>query len=458
MEQTINIEELVQDDHNLNKGTEAGQKLMEKSFKELGAGRSILVDKDGRIIAGNKSQKAAMAAGIKKVRVIETEGDELIAVKRTDLSLDSKEGRELAYADNLTTQVNLAWDEIELNHLQTEVDGFDTSDWGFDAKQLAGLEPLVPNAVAESEDEAIERKKKEFEEKMAKGEIGEDDPEYQEFLKKFEPEIKKTTDDCYTPEVVYEAVADWVANEYGLSRANFVRPFYPGGDYQKERYKKSDIVVDNPPFSIMAEILYFYNKNGIRYFLFGPHLTLFSSTNSRCTCLPIGVSVTYANGANICTSFLTNLEDKNIRFRSEPRLYEAVRKANDINRKRVIKENGKMHAKYIYDDHIVSTPFLAQCSRLGFDFVATVDETEAIDQLDSQKAEKKAIFGKGYLISERLLAERNRFEEERYEREVAFQKKMEAEKVEKDKEARAEATVWELSDRERAIIAQLSQK
>lgn len=90
MEQTINIEELVQDDHNLNKGTEAGQKLMEKSFKELGAGRSILVDKDGRIIAGNKSQKAAMAAGIRKVRVIETHGDELIAVKRTDLSLDSK--------------------------------------------------------------------------------------------------------------------------------------------------------------------------------------------------------------------------------------------------------------------------------------------------------------------------------------------------------------------------------
>ena len=108
MEQTINIEELIQDDHNFNKGTEAGQKLMEKSFKELGAGRSILVDRDGRIISGNKSQKGAMAAGIQKVRVIETTGDELIAVKRTDLSLDSKEGREMAYADNLTTQVNLA--------------------------------------------------------------------------------------------------------------------------------------------------------------------------------------------------------------------------------------------------------------------------------------------------------------------------------------------------------------
>lgn len=165
MEQTINIEELVQDDHNLNKGTEAGQKLMEKSFKELGAGRSILVDRDGRIIAGNKSQRAAMAAGIRKVRVIETEGDELIAVKRTDLSLDSKEGRELAYADNLTTQVNLAWDEIELDHLQTEVEGFDTSDWGFDAKQLAGLEPPIPmqTATEEPDDEGIEMNAEDFE-------------------------------------------------------------------------------------------------------------------------------------------------------------------------------------------------------------------------------------------------------------------------------------------------------
>lgn len=146
-DKTINIEDLIQDNHNLNKGTEEGRRIMEKSFKELGAGRSILVDKDGRIIAGNKSQKAAIAAGIKTVRVIETTGDELVAVKRTDVSLDSKEGRELAYADNLTTQVNLAWDEVELNHVQTEVEGFNTSNWGFDIKQLAGFKPLEPKGA-----------------------------------------------------------------------------------------------------------------------------------------------------------------------------------------------------------------------------------------------------------------------------------------------------------------------
>ena len=103
-EKVIDIQELAQDSHNFNKGNEQGQQLMERSFKELGAGRSILLDRNGNIIAGNKSQQAAIAAGIKRVRVIETTGDELVAVKRTDVDIDSAEGRKMAYLDNLTTQ------------------------------------------------------------------------------------------------------------------------------------------------------------------------------------------------------------------------------------------------------------------------------------------------------------------------------------------------------------------
>lgn len=127
----VDIDTLSQDDHNFNKGTEAGKKLMKKSFEQFGAGRSILVDKDNRIIAGNKSQMAAIEAGIKKVRVIETTGDELIAVKRTDIELDSKEGRELALADNLTTQVNLSWDGAELAGVKEQY-GIDLEGWGAD--------------------------------------------------------------------------------------------------------------------------------------------------------------------------------------------------------------------------------------------------------------------------------------------------------------------------------------
>lgn len=50
------LSELIQDDHNLNKGTERGQELIKKSMKKFGAGRSILIDKNNRIIAGNKAQ------------------------------------------------------------------------------------------------------------------------------------------------------------------------------------------------------------------------------------------------------------------------------------------------------------------------------------------------------------------------------------------------------------------
>ncbi len=445
-EQVVNIETLVQDDHNFNKGTEAGRELMERSFKQLGAGRSILIDKDGHIIAGNKSQLAAMAAGIKKVRIIETQGDELVAVKRTDLSLDSKEGRELALADNLTTQINLQWDEAELQSVAAQ-EGIDLPDWGLDLEDL--------NI---SDEDEIERKRKEFEQRMANGENLEEDEEYQAFVEKFDKEAKKTTDDCYTPELVYEAVADWVAKEYGLNRRNFFRPFYPGGDYQKEKYSASCVVVDNPPFSIMSEIIRYYLAHGIKFFLFAPHLTLFSGATNEITALPVGVAITYDNGANVCTSFLTNLEQKNIRFRSEPRLYEQVRKANEQNRAIVVKKNGKMQAKYIYPENIIQTPFLAQCSRLGFDFVATVDETIKIPKLDSQDGTGKAIFGNAYLVSDRLVEQRRKFLEEKYERECAFQRKVEKEQEIKEQKAREEATVWKLSDREKAIVEQLNQQ
>ena len=109
---------------------------MERSLQELGAGRSILIDRNGNIIAGNKTQKAAIAAGIKRVRVVETTGDELVAVKRTDVDIDSADGRKMAYLDNLTTQVNLTWDETELQAVQADVEGFDIADFGFDIEDL----------------------------------------------------------------------------------------------------------------------------------------------------------------------------------------------------------------------------------------------------------------------------------------------------------------------------------
>lgn len=128
--ETINVTQLIQDDCNANAGTKRGGELMHQSLHKFGAGRSILVDKNNRIIAGNKTALAAEDAGIMKVRVIETTGDELIAVKRTDIDLDSQEGRELALADNATSKANLKWDEDNIHKIASEYD-IATTDWGF---------------------------------------------------------------------------------------------------------------------------------------------------------------------------------------------------------------------------------------------------------------------------------------------------------------------------------------
>ena len=123
------ISDLKFDDKNFNKHTEYGMGLLEKSLRKLGAGRSILLDKDNNIIAGNGIVEAAGSVGLENVKIIETTGDEIVAVKRTDMTIDSKEGREMAYADNQTGAVDLSWNEDMINS-QAEKFGFNPDDWG----------------------------------------------------------------------------------------------------------------------------------------------------------------------------------------------------------------------------------------------------------------------------------------------------------------------------------------
>lgn len=124
-----NIKDLKFDDKNFNKHTEYGMSLLEKSLKENGAGRSILIDKDNNIIAGNGIIEAAGQAGLEKVKIVETTGNEIIAVKRTDLILDSKKGREMALADNATASANLEWDKDTLTE---EWSDEELKSWGVD--------------------------------------------------------------------------------------------------------------------------------------------------------------------------------------------------------------------------------------------------------------------------------------------------------------------------------------
>lgn len=123
------IDALKFDARNFNRHTEEGMQLLEKSLRELGAGRSVLVDKDDNIIAGNGIVEAAGKAGITRTRVVEVTGDELVVVKRTDLELDSEQGRKMALADNSTAAVDLNWD---MEQLQIVADEFniDTEECG----------------------------------------------------------------------------------------------------------------------------------------------------------------------------------------------------------------------------------------------------------------------------------------------------------------------------------------
>jgi site-specific DNA-methyltransferase (adenine-specific) len=113
------ISSLHSDHKNARKRTDQSAKLIEESLKRYGAARSIVIDEDNRILAGNGTIEGAKAAGIKNVRIIETDGTEVIAVKRTGLTEDEKVG--LALADNRTSDLS-DWDQEMLRRLSEEHD------------------------------------------------------------------------------------------------------------------------------------------------------------------------------------------------------------------------------------------------------------------------------------------------------------------------------------------------
>lgn len=111
------------DSDNANLGTRRGREILEQSLREFGAGRSILVDKNGVVIAGNKTLSAAQELGL-PVRVVTTDGEELVVVQREDLDLsDGDKARRLAYADNRSSQLGLDWDAAQIvADLEADVD------------------------------------------------------------------------------------------------------------------------------------------------------------------------------------------------------------------------------------------------------------------------------------------------------------------------------------------------
>ena len=220
--------------------------------------------------------------------------------------------------------------------------------------------------------------------------------EYNEFIRKFEP--KKTTDDCFTPESIYDAVAQWVAEEYELDRASFVRPFWPGGDFRAFPYEDGCVVVDNPPFSIISKICRWYNCEGIDYFLFSPSLTTIGIDKGRCRYVHVGYNVRYQNGARVKTSFVTSLgEDK---IRTSPELYRRIQDAEETEKK-----NRLLSDRVIgYPDELVTSSIMDKLCLAGIDFRVGEGDCLFVGNLDNYG---KHIYGGGFLLSETKTNELN---------------------------------------------------
>lgn len=243
---------------------------------------------------------------------------------------------------------------------------------------------------------------------------------YEEFVDKFKP--KKTTDDCYTPDAIYKVVKDWAIKEMDWGGRTVVRPFWPGGDFENFDYPADCVVIDNPPFSIMAKVVKFYAEHNIDYFLFAPHLTCIGiqEANSH---ICVGVTITYANGAKVSTSFVAS---KGPLIRSAPGLYRILDEANAANIKA---EKGAPKPVYTYPDNVMTSSAVALFSKYGIEYRENVGVF--VRTLDCQHAAKKNIFGAGYIVPE----------------EAARKARETVRKVQKEKSQR-----WELSMRELAAL------
>ncbi len=144
---TASLETLQPDPRNARRHSAENLSLITGSLRELGAARSIVIDEDGVILAGNATVTAARAAGLTQVEVIDADGDTLIAVRRTGLTPEQK--RRLALFDNRAAEL-ADWDPAVLHSLATDTHLADL--WADD--DLAALLGQAPEIAFPAYDES----------------------------------------------------------------------------------------------------------------------------------------------------------------------------------------------------------------------------------------------------------------------------------------------------------------
>ena len=212
--------------------------------------------------------------------------------------------------------------------------------------------------------------------------------DYESFVAKFS-DTPKTTDDCYTPRDVYDAVVEYVSTLTDMSGKVILRPFYPGGDYENAEYPENGVVIDNPPFSSFTKIVAFYTARDIPFFLFGPGLTI-ASACKYCTAVIVGTQITFENGALVRCNFATNLCGDTV-VMTAPTLDRKITECKSQKPKNPM-------PSFEYPMEVLSVSDLQSIARNGIEFSVSREECRIIRDLDLHP-KKGGLFGDHFLVS-----------------------------------------------------------
>lgn len=148
------VDELTPDPHNRRKHSPRNVDMIAAALRSVGAARSIVIDERNEVLAGNGVLQGAAQAGISKLKIVDVDGDTIVAVRRRGLSTEQK--RDLAIYDNRSAEL-AAWD---INQLRADVNAGLTLEPFFFESELQDLAVTVPSfgAVGEEEQGRLDQK------------------------------------------------------------------------------------------------------------------------------------------------------------------------------------------------------------------------------------------------------------------------------------------------------------
>ena len=221
--------------------------------------------------------------------------------------------------------------------------------------------------------------------------------DYESFLAKF-ADNPKTTDDCFTPKDVYEAVVKYVGTVIDMSDKVVLRPFFPGGDYENAEYPENGVVIDNPPFSLFTKICAFYAARDIPFFIFGNGLTI-GRCYKFCTAVVVDSLIVFENGAKVQCNFASNLYGDAIAV-TAPLLSQMIAACPS--------QDTKVNLpSFQYPQQLVTISDLQKICKGGTEFRIERSQAHIVGNLDNFP-KKSGLFGAQLLVSDEKALEKDK--------------------------------------------------